>query len=1109
MAVGSERLRSPPMDLAEIGRPAVRQALRAVRSARPLGCCSLIRLDVIRVELRRLGMPESTRTREWMLGQLLYNWVERALAEARATVGRAREEDSERPPSRSKILARLQSDFEPGYVTLEAWSALYHHYLAASPIPVQEAASALGVSCRTYMRRIDLGCALLARRIREAEREASSVVDCAPGAPVSQRVVADGAARTLDLPTAMAELLATVRDEGRILRLSPQQLADIASRQPRNLTEYRLSRIAEWSQPRYFLDERFVQLTLMVDGGEDAPAGRWQRRDRRYANLHEVLRQVLDPAVVILGPPGCGKTTLLRRFELDVAVAGLRQESQMVTFFVPLNAYRGPTTGEIPPPEQWLSQLFQRRYPDLPPLTEFLGAGQVVLLLDALNEIPHRDAADYRQRIAAWQRFLIDLNTSTKGNRALFTCRSLDYSAPLSSPALRVPQVHIEPMSDEQIRRFLELYAPQQAACLWAHLVGRRQLELLRNPYYLGLYVEEAETKPPGELGRAGLMTCFIRRSLKREIERNNELFLPPRLLSERDYERVVQAQHWRHACELPERSPLFPRLAQLAYAMQTAASSGEMSQVRVGYDTAIEYLGAELGPDIVRAGAALAILDEDRDRDEVLFRHQLLQEYFAARCLVDQPREAAQLVARPWEAAAFDPSAEDLLGRLRPGEPLPPLPRTGWEETVSLAAAMATDPAAFVRLLRETNLALAGRVAAMIEVRGRLPPQVLDELRWALVQRSREPRADVRDRIDCARSLAELSDPRFQLRTGPYGPYLWPPFVTIPGGRYPIGDDQPLVWRNPRSGEEQVDASHVPQHWVLVREFQIGQFPVTNAEWQCFIKAGGYDDERWWDTPDARRWWLGELANEAAKANNRGWRRRCLADPGLFERLIEEGVFADEAAIERWRYWLTLSDEDFERALDAHWKPQRRTQPQFWHDRRFAGPLRPVVGVSWYEARAYCRWLSAQCGLVVRLPTEAEWEAAARGTEGRSYPWGERFEPFRANTWECHIQRPTPVGVFPAGDTPEGVADLSGNVYEWTSSLGGSADGADGACYAYPYDPADGREDPTAPPDVCRVCRGGAWDDDQSAARCVSRFFVPPAGATHNQGLRLLIELL
>ena len=142
--------------------------------------------------------------------------------------------------------------------------------------------------------------------------------------------------------------------------------------------------------------------------------------------------------------------------------------------------------------------------------------------------------------------------------------------------------------------------------------------------------------------------------------------------------------------------------------------------------------------------------------------------------------------------------------------------------------------------------------------------------------------------------------------------------------------------------------------------------------------------------------------------------------------------------AFEILRFPVTV--QDFERFLSdggyqqpEFWVPEaygRWDRPQDW-DVQIQYPSRPVVGVSWYEAMAYCRWR----GDTAQLPSESQWERAARGAEGRLFPWGnEPPDPTRLNyTAAGHtVGRATPVGFYPAGATPEGLLDLAGNVFEW-----------------------------------------------------------------------------
>ena len=149
-------------------------------------------------------------------------------------------------------------------------------------------------------------------------------------------------------------------------------------------------------------------------------------------------------------------------------------------------------------------------------------------------------------------------------------------------------------------------------------------------------------------------------------------------------------------------------------------------------------------------------------------------------------------------------------------------------------------------------------------------------------------------------------------------------------------------------------------------------------------------------------------------------------------------------------------------------------------------------MGVSWFEAEAYANWLSAQWGKPVRLPREEEWERAARGVTRREYAWGNEFDRKRLNCaafwkndddadWVFDVEGSTTiVGQFPVGSTPDGICDLSGNMWEWTASW---------------YEPKQDN----------RVLRGGSWGSNRGSARCAARYRLVPALFSLNVGFRLL----
>ena len=219
---------------------------------------------------------------------------------------------------------------------------------------------------------------------------------------------------------------------------------------------------------------------------------------------------------------------------------------------------------------------------------------------------------------------------------------------------------------------------------------------------------------------------------------------------------------------------------------------------------------------------------------------------------------------------------------------------------------------------------------------------------------------------------------------------------------------------------------------------YWIASYPVTNAQYARFMKDGGYRRRELW--------------------SKEGW---------------------------KWR------------------ERRQQEQPEFWEDSDFGNSLFPVVGVRWYEAEAYARWQDSALRSLpvgdkptrprprsysVRLPTELEWERAARGTDGREYPWAGEFDPAYANTEESDTERligirTTAVCTYPQGISPVGAWDMSGNVWEWTLSRWS-------------------KKDPS------RVLRGGSWFSFQRDARCAYGYWDVPDGWFIDVGFRVVFSL-
>ncbi len=233
-------------------------------------------------------------------------------------------------------------------------------------------------------------------------------------------------------------------------------------------------------------------------------------------------------------------------------------------------------------------------------------------------------------------------------------------------------------------------------------------------------------------------------------------------------------------------------------------------------------------------------------------------------------------------------------------------------------------------------------------------------------------------------------------------------------------------------------DADSKPIHPVTLSDFRIGKYPVTNAQFRLFVQGDGYTNRAYWKYDE-------------------GW----------------------------------------------DWKNRNEiTKPRFWDDPQWNLENHPVVGVSWYEADAYCEWLNQRLengDWRFRLPTEAEWEKAASWDSAkkskRVYAWGDEFDGQKGNVSASEIGRTSVVGLFGNYPSPCGAMDMTGNVWEWC------ADWYDGKYYENPP-----QENPQGPSSgIYRVLRGAAFPNGADYARCAFRNWYRPDPRLNHLGFRVV----
>ena len=782
----------------------------------------------------------------------------------------------------------------------------------------------------------------------------------------------------------------------------------------------RLQGISAGSSPlSVSLEKVYVSLTAM-DQRSDGSLERQRKTDLHDEHLHGGLSIAAAmqryKRLVVIGDPGCGKTTLLAYLALtyarqDVEVTKERlalAEADYLPIILPLRNLGQHLRTEHPNPgkdgpallSRYLYDYFAAQDIYLPDnfFETSLESGNAVILLDGMDEVADKAL---RERIA---RLIEKFTVRYPKPRYVVTSRIVGYEGAARIGA-QFGLAKVREFNPAEVRQFvrdwtrvveatlagdasdeiLRLADAQSARLIAAIESNARVAELAVNPLLLTvialvhryranlperrseLYEEAVEVLLGNwDAAKPGMQTEFSIGEIKLDSGDRRSLLEP--------------VAFWMHARQLREI---------------------ELDDLRPLLTPTFENL-AENGPRAAQKAVEvfLKIINErsgilvERGIGVYGFAHLTFQEYLAARALADHKDALAFSIEKlpdSWwrEVILLQAGYLSTQGKRRVSELIEAI----------LNADAATEPEPHHHLLLAAECLFDVGPA-------RVEGDLLGKARARLKTQAEAPfvkgnKASVLQKVTAMNALARIESGQInsQYWKPPWGEPEW---VTIPAGEF---------WM----GSEKGDSDEKPAHRLKLPAFQIARVPVTNAQYALYVA-------------DAK------------------------AQPP-----------------QHWR------GGEIPKGLENH----------------------PVVHVNWHDALNYCRWLSEKSGKTITLPSEAQWEKAARGPKDqREYPWGDRWEELHANTGELGLSETTPVGLFIQGASPYGALDLSGNVWEWTRSL----------LENYPYDQKDGRENLQA--SGPRVVRGGSWINPARSARCAFRNRYNPDNRSNDLGFRVILSL-
>jgi formylglycine-generating enzyme required for sulfatase activity len=665
-------------------------------------------------------------------------------------------------------------------------------------------------------------------------------------------------------------------------------------------------------------------------------------------------------------------------------------------------------------------------------LREALESGTCLLVLDGLDEVPHELRVRVRQAVDA-------LLKQYHLKHIVITCRVRSYVGEIVLPSFESRT--LAPFNEEQIKHFVAHWYKTQRS--------------------LGKFNEEQSASRRDDLTQAALEADM------RELSSNPMLLTTMAIIHQREVglprERVrlyhlaveVLLRRWqKHKAGDAALAEFLKNDLKLRGVMESLAYEAHRASAETGgtgtllRKDALDLLekAEQLGDirlaaeflDYVdqRAGLLVGYGGELTKPTAYSFPHRTFQEYLAGAYLARQRDRVRTFYEHAAEGDSWDLAAQLAFEELYYN-------RRNENELLDLAYQLnqpngQSEQCQRARLWAGQIITLVGRDATERDTHPNGGAKYLEKLLPGLVELLASDYLPPLERAEAGRALAKLGDPRPEVMT-----VETMQFCHIPAGEFMMGE-----------GEKQ-------QHTLTLPEFWMSRYPVTNAQFNQFVEAGGYAEEHFW-----------------AEARKEGF--------------WKDGGF-------KGRY-----DNEFRTA------PANFAEPYYFANH-------PVVGVVWYEALAFTRWMTGELRVKgyklwvykpdthavhedetlkssivnlkseIAMPSEAEWEKAAHRGDGGQYPWEGEFDRNKANTSETGIGSTSAVGCFTGGVSPYGLQDMSGNVWEWTRTN------------------YDTKKDGLESKDTC-VLRGGSFNYESSFARCACRYGGYPVYGGGNLGFRVAV---